>query len=418
MIQKLNQRRNALAALSEQHLDELYDLIYQVFGQQDYSVALLEKAFRTARKRYRFDRLERYARLWILRITVECIQKSYNHFLSEQVHNYTPTLSPLSLEEKLCILLHDRLELSLTEIGALLQLQPGRVGRSIVYGREKWANALNISTQTDLPLTERIKLHTTFAPCDSEYKQVIQQPRALLQNLPKHTLQEVNKVVPLAELLALLAAPKQLRWRDLSWKSKLTVETIGFALVGAIVVLALPWVISRINVTAIFEGRLADIIQVHTEVAKEPEVETITADRLIASKDLNETESNLPEMKDEFSGIEFPSGDAYEAGSAPLAPSRQNAAVYRLIVQSASPKEMIPVMRQLFATKKIRERESSGRAMPGGVYFDALTTQGDYQHLLKAVQGLKQVGKTRTYGNTGSQNPNERARVIIWVQQI
>lgn len=421
MIQKLTQRRSALAALSEQHLDELYDLIYQVYGQEEYAVAVLERVFRTARRRYRFDRLERYARLWILRITVECIQNRYRHFLSEQPHDYSPTLSPLSLEEKLCVLLQDRLSLSLDEIGALLQLQPGRVGRSIVYGREKLAEALDLPIRHDVPLTERIRLHTSPGYYEGGYHQVIEKPRAFVQALPKHTLQEVSKAVPLAELLALLSAPKELRWRDLSWKSKLAVETAAFALVGGLVVLALPWFISHINTNALMDGRFADVIQMPVEAKVEPGSEAITADRLIASNEQSQSDSNLPnEMKDEFSGIDFPSGDSYEVGSAPLAPSRQNAAVYRLIVQSPSPKEMIPLMRELFAAKKMHERESSGRAMPGGVYFDAVTTQGDYQTLLKAVQQLKQVGKTQTYGTTSAQNinPNERARVIIWVQQI
>ena len=119
--------------------------------------------------------------------------------------------------------------------------------------------------------------------------------------------------------------------------------------------------------------------------------------------------------QDEFADMEFPSGDGAEYGTAPLAPSRQSATVYRLIVQSPAPQELIPHVRTLFAEKQVRERESSGRVMPGGVYFDGVTSVGAYPQILQAMQKL---GQTKTYSSGGAKNPNERARVIVWVQQI
>jgi hypothetical protein len=87
-----------------------------------------------------------------------------------------------------------------------------------------------------------------------------------------------------------------------------------------------------------------------------------------------------------------------------------------MIVQSPSPRDLIPQVRKLFMSRNVKERESSGRAMPGGVYFDGITTIGSYPEILREIEKL---GNTKTYSNQGQKrNPTERARVIVWVQQI
>ena len=119
---------------------------------------------------------------------------------------------------------------------------------------------------------------------------------------------------------------------------------------------------------------------------------------------------------DEFADVEFPSGDGAEMATAPLAPSHQNAAIYRLIVQSPAPQELIPHVKSVFAEKQVREREFSGRVMPGGVYFDGITSVATYPEILREMQKL---GQTKTYSNGSARRPaTERARVIVWVQQI
>ena len=101
-----------------------------------------------------------------------------------------------------------------------------------------------------------------------------------------------------------------------------------------------------------------------------------------------------------------------------MAPSREKAAGYRLIVRSPAPADLIPQVRSLFAAKKVRERELSGQKMPGGVFFDGVTTVGTYPQILQAVDKLG-VGDAKAYSVPGaSKNPGERARVIVWVQQI
>ena len=54
--------------------------------------------------------------------------------------------------------------------------------------------------------------------------------------------------------------------------------------------------------------------------------------------------------------------------------------------------------------------------MPGGVYFDGLTSVGAYPQLLQEIQ---KMGTTKTYSNPEqTKNPAEKARLIVWVQQI
>jgi DNA-directed RNA polymerase specialized sigma24 family protein len=423
MIQKLSQRRNAFAALTQQHLDQIYDLIFQVYGERETSLLILQKVLVTARKRYHFDRLEKYAKLWILRIAVESIQSRYRYFISEQPFGYKTPLFPLSLEEKLCVFLHDRLQLSIEELASVLQIHAGRAGRSLVYGHEKLAQTIHLDVDTKgLPLPTRVALQVaqdTDDETSAHYFQQMSLAKQQVRELPSRNLGDIESPLKAGQVLALIAQPKDWKWSAMSWQSKLAIEFAGFGIAGALVVVALPWILQRVNTNALMDGRFGNVIQIAEKAQIQADPELISADRLIASRDLETTEFNLPKVEDEFSKFEFPSGDSYEVGSAPLAPSRQSAAVYRLIVQSPSPKDMIPAMKELFAQRQVRERELNGQAMPGGVYFDGITTQGDFPTLLKAIQEFKQVGKTATYGDRPQfGSPKDRARVIIWVQQI
>jgi len=212
--------------------------------------------------------------------------------------------------------------------------------------------------------------------------------------------------------MPLLGQPDRVRWQDLSWRTKLGLEASFLGAVGLLAVVVLPWALQRVNTTAFVEGRFADVFQVETRAGVTAQAEAITADRLLA---LNDQPDERPAESDEFADVDFPSGDGAEVATAPLAPSHQNAAIYRLIVQSPAPQELIPHVRTVFAEKQVRERESSGRVMPGGVYFDGITSVANYPQILHEMQKL---GQTKTYSNGGSRNPNERARVIVWVQQI
>jgi len=43
-------------------------------------------------------------------------------------------------------------------------------------------------------------------------------------------------------------------------------------------------------------------------------------------------------------------------------------------VAEGFPQELIPHVRTVFAERQVRERDISGRVMPGGVYFDGITS--------------------------------------------
>lgn len=411
--------REALLQRLEGELDGIYDLIHQMFGDETQSLSVLETVLRRSTALSKRERYERYLRLWALGITVEAIRRAYPRYLAERAVGEEIPFEQLSLDEKLVLFLHDRTGLSYEEISAVTQFPVGRVGRSLAYAREKVAQkVLGRRWQATYALRERQAWNRTLEG-KTPYIVAMTEARAHVAALPQRPFVAIEAGVRNQKLLPLLGRSERVRWADLSWRYKLGLEASFLGAFGLIAVVVLPWTLSHVNTNAFVEGRFAEVFQVDTPASATADAEAITTDRLLA---LNETPAAdgavaeaAPQESDEFADVEFPSGDAVEAGTAPVAPSRQTATVYRLIVQSPAPSELIPHVKTVFAEKQVRERDSSGRVMPGGVYFDGITSVGAYPLILQEMQKL---GQTKTYSTGGSRNPNERARVIVWVQQI
>lgn len=417
MSRRGERSRSALLERLEGELDGIYDLIYQMCGDESHSLIVLERVLRRATSLSKHERYERYLRLWAYGVTVDCIRRTYPRFLAEATEYQEVPFDSLTMEEKLVLFLHDRTQLSYEEIAAITQIPLGRVGRCLTYAREKVAREsleLHWSGEDYLALRERLAWNTDLASAPEVYRVAMDQARCFVANIPSRRFAEIEASVRFQRLLPLLGNANRVRWQDLSWRYKLGLEASFLGMVGLIAVVALPWMLSRVNTTAFVEGRFADVFQVDESATSTAQGE-ITADRLLAATDTPLDSDGQTQENDEFANVEFPSGDSVETTTAPVAPSRQSATVYRLIVQSSSPQELIPHVRTVFAEKQVRERESSGRVMPGGVYFDGVTSVGEYPHILQEMQKL---GQTKTYSNGGSRNPNERARVIVWVQQI
>jgi DNA-directed RNA polymerase specialized sigma24 family protein/type II secretory pathway pseudopilin PulG len=416
MLRRGVKSREALLQRVEGELDGVYDLIHQVFANEALALQVLQSSLKKAVRRSRQERYERYLRLWVLRIAVESIKRAYPRFVAERLPGQKVPFESLSLEEKLVLLLNDRAQLSAEEIASVLQVQVGKVGRYLVYAREKVATeVLGKRWAGFLALRERISLNREMSAPATPYIEAMLAAKNLVAEAPLVKFSTIESSVRQHQLLPILGRSERVRWQDLSWQYKLGLEASMLAVVGLLAVVVLPWTFDQINANALVEGRFAEVFRVESQAQEPVALEEITTDRLLASSEGVEGES-VEAPEDEFANVDFPSGDAYEAGTAPLAPSRQAAAVYRLIVQSASPKDLIPEVKALFAKKNIRERESSGREMPGGVYFDGVTNVGNYPLI---VQEIEKLGQTKTYSHPGAtKNPNDRARVIVWVQQI
>ncbi|MGE3263441.1 MAG: hypothetical protein AB7K68_16810 [Bacteriovoracia bacterium] len=419
---RVQKNREALLQRLEGELDGVYDFIYQVFAEEETAVKILRNTLRSAVRRAKNEQYERYLRLWAFRIAVENIRPAYRRFLSERLPNQKVPLECLALEEKLALFLHDRAGLTGEEISGVLQVQVGKVGRLLTYAREKAARELlGIAWPASeiLALRERVALNQALdlgaeKGTPKTYFSVMRQVQEMVRGLPARRFAEIESSVRSQQLNPILGRSAGVRWQDLSWQYKLGLEASFLGFVGLFAVVVLPWALSRVNVNAFVEGRFAQVLEVESQARNGPDLRGITTDRLLASE--GENDSSAATEKDEFAEMDFPSGDGYEAGASPVAPSKQNAAVYRLIVQSPSPQDLIPHVRSVFAQKNVRERDNSGRSMPGGVYFDGITSVGAYPQILQQIQGM---GQTKTYSNPGaSRNPNERARVIVWVQQI
>ncbi|RZA08556.1 MAG: sigma-70 family RNA polymerase sigma factor [Proteobacteria bacterium] len=424
MNRKGQRSQELLLRRVESELDGVYDLIHQVFGDEAISLAVLQSTLKRALRRSKKEQYERYLKLWVLRLAVEAIQRAYPRYLAERLPEEVIPLEFLSLEEKLVLFLQDRVALTSDEIAGVLQIQAGRVGRSLCYAREKlsWDGlGLRWSDEDHLALRERISFNSSLEQTGRRkapwaYLEALRKCREFVVELPTKKFSEIESDVRQTQLLPLLARPEGIRWQDLAWHHKLGLEAGMLGVVGLFAVVVLPWAFNHVNADAFVEGRFAEVFKQEAIVAEAPEVEGLTADRLLASVGSPTPDFENAAVSDEFADVDFPSGEAYEAGAAAVAPSREKAAVYRLIVQSAAPADLIPQVRNLFAQKNVREREFSGRKMPGGVFFDGVTNVGAYPNILKEVEKL---GETKTYSVPGaSKNPTERARVIVWVQQI
>lgn len=418
----------------------MYDLISYIFPHEQQALEALQAVLKKANRRYSKDRYQRYLRLWLLRLTVEVIQKKYHRFLYEREENLpADVLDCLSLEERLVLLLRDRRGLSPEEIAAVMRFPVGRVGRSLTYAREKVARELlRIDWYRGKAAGEVISLNSLLSRIEAnlivgaheskgpsidcsyhkEYMNSIYHSFCYVRDLKEKKFEGISNVVRNTKILPIFAHPQSFRWRDLSWQYKLAIESAGLVTVGIFAVVVLPWFFSRINTNAFYDGRLLDLFSRASFVQQQDAaMEEITTDRLLASADAMEAEAILKDKmgEDEFASYEFPSGDA-ETGAAPIAPSRLNAAVYRLIVQSPSVDDIIPQVKNLLSDASVKERDISGRKMPGGVYFDGITNEANYTKIRKAIEKL---GFTKSYStHATNRGPDERARLIVWIQQI
>lgn len=430
-------RKAELLGLLAPYFDGLYDFLFHVYGEQEAALEMMERALRLAHRRFRSERYERYLRHWIFRITLECTLRHYPKFLEEHEDREAVPLWYLSPEEKMAVLLRDRAGFSSVEIAEALHTSEGRVGRALAYGREAiaqrlmpvdWREELKTATNCHLvSLQSRARDNfalealdsnagKTCAPC-RVYFRGIDAARKSVMDLPEMRFESVDKAIRNVRILPLLAERRPLRWNELKWHTKLALEGAALVIVGLLAMVVVPRVASRVNMGALLAGQFSAVIMnsPNSDAEVEPE---ISAERVLASSASSsaEAEAGADVPEETFSDQDFPSGDFYETGAAPVAPSRQNALVYRLIVQSSDPKDMAPKVRELFVDKNVKEREKSGQSLPGGVYFDGVTSVGTYPVLLEEIQKL---GKTKTYNNPdGRRNPTERARVIVWIQQI
>lgn len=430
--------RTQLFSVLQPHLDQIFDFLFQVCGDEQFSIDLLQSVLRKATHRFPKEKYDRYLSLWIFRLVVEAVVNRYRGFVNEQEDVSKIPYSYLLLEEKLVLLLRDRARLTESDIASVMQIPAGRVGRLLAYAREKvgeriigfdWRTKLSASPACGLVnLTARVEWNRCFAterasvagesPACVAYERQVQAAVREIKALRARQFVEIENSILTSRLLPLLREPRSFRWTGLSWQAKLGLEGLALGIVGVLALMVFPWVVERVDRDAFREGR-------YTQVFRWNQKSTlghyeISADRLLASAEeeipADNDEVSMLGKGDEFAAVEFPSGDSYETGAAPLAPSRQNSAVFRLIVQSSSPRDLIPQVRSVFENKKVKERDSSGKLMPGGVYFDGLTDVGTYPEIL---EGIQKLGKTKTYANPGHRrNPAERARVIVWIQQI
>ncbi|NUM89321.1 MAG: hypothetical protein HUU37_08970 [Bdellovibrionales bacterium] len=419
-------RKAELLALLGPYLDGLYDFLFHVYGEQAAAVEVLERVLRLAHRRFRRERFERYLRPWIFRITLETVMGHYPGYLEEHEDREAVPLWYLPPEEKMAVMLRDRGGFTSDEIAQVLHVTEGRLGRDLAYGREAIAQRLGAGSWREelkknpgchlvsLQARARESLDASGkCPACRVYAQGIEAARRFVADLPEMKFDSVEASVRQSRILPILAQPRSLRWGDLRWHTKLVLEGAALALVGLLAVVVAPRLAAKIDTDALLAGRFSSVIRSEAE----GEVETeISAERLLASASVGAEVPEAAEESENFSDMDFPSGDFYETGAAPVAPSRQNALVYRLIVQSSNPRETAPKVREVFEGRNVKEREKSGQSLPGGVFFDGVTNVGSFPQILESIQKL---GKTKTYSNPdGRRNPAERARVIVWIQQI
>ncbi|MCO5144524.1 MAG: hypothetical protein M9962_15715 [Oligoflexia bacterium] len=414
--------RDVLLSKIQPEFDRLYDFFYQVLGCEEAALTVMQSTLRKVGRRSYQENYSKYLEVWLYRLAFESLHRYYPRHISEVDEDAEIPFKTLSLEEKIVLLLKDRLSFSANHIASVLQVSENKVGSLLMTAREGIAKVVlkqKWSSKGLLNLRDRIHLHLRLKESDTistAYEKSVAMAMRWTLDLPSVKFNSVEQSVRNHRILPILGNSERISWNQLSWQYKLGVEASVLGFVGLLAVLVLPWAFSKVNADAVLAGRFSDLLvpsQVEQQVVA---ADAISTDRILASVQNAEAYDASAEV-DEFAEMEFPSGDSYEVGTAPLAPSRQSAAVYRLIVQSSSPKELIPRVRGLFAQKNVKERESSGRVMPGGVFFDGVTNVGSYPQL---VQEIKKLGQTKTYShNPGrSRNPNERARVIVWVQQI
>lgn len=371
----------------------------------------------------RREKFERYADIWLYRLLINFITSRYHKVKRQfETESFASDICTLKLDQRLILIIRDRIGLDVEQTAAVLQLTPWAVERRTFHAREKlgehlaiWKgehpflsnpelSSLHVRVVLNRHLNKELPQELHQLRQAVEYRNGLQEVQNWLRNLPVgEVIVEVpdlkDKKIPLWKKGA---SEQSFSWIDTPWHYKLVLEGVGFAAAGALAVFLLPMVLSYYN--------------------KEPTVPQKPVKKIaqLTGSSTMKKKPTLPTIfeEDPFSEVEFPSGHEYHRGAAPLAPSRRKGNIYRLIIQSANPKDLIPQMQRLFADANVSEREDSGREMPGGVYFDGITTEGEYNQIEAA---LKAMGKTRTFANRPQGrrvSSAAQARVIIWIQQI
>ena len=421
-----------LPELFELHREEVYDFLVQLCGKEDVASELLNKVYRQARVRFASEHYQRYARHWFLRLAALALTEQvavWKRARPGQAAAELP-LDFLSQEEAMVLLLRDRMGFPKREIAKVLEITEGAVETRLLAAREGAAkHILSWPSPNPFSFTPRGQYHSlrtrialnramdgeTAVEIEGEeiaaYRRGLERVRTFCEGLESHAAPVVAYEPPAKARRK--PARKATNWRALPWHYKLGFECGAFALVGAIAVFVLPAFLAYYD---------SGDVTMKKSQASQPILKPVVAQAMISEMGDRDPASLSPPgaqyqpVEDEFTYAEFPSGDNHLEGSAPLAPSRKGGAIYRLIIQSENPRELIPKIKSLFAASDVTERDRSGSMMPGGIYFDAVTTEADYAKIFSA---LSAIAPTKPYQNQKRKGrDDERARVIIWVQQI
>lgn len=423
-------KRLTLAELFQLASEDLHDFLFQLSGSKEFSAEALLRLFRQAKERFVYENYQRYSRLWLLQLAVPLAQENFVPVARGRGSKPATPLAFLEFNEACVLVLRDRLGLSKPDAAAVLRITEGAVEQRTMHARERLAqhlqrwnspNPFSFSARGNLnSLRQRILINkvvdgesTVLVEGDEAltYRAGIERVRTFLRELPALAAPALeygsagrSKRSP--------AAPAPSRWRALPWHVKLGLECSAFGLVGALAVFVLPAFLSYYEDPAGQTRRLQASAPIIRPVATTSVLDDNGVGRGPASMGAQRPEP----VQDEFAYMDFPQGENHLEGSAPLAPSRRGGPIYRLIVQSENPKELVPKIRSLFLASNATERDRSGSAMPGGVYFDAITTEENYTRILSAISA---IAPTKPYQNSMRRGQgSDRARLIIWVQQI
>jgi DNA-directed RNA polymerase specialized sigma24 family protein len=421
-----------LPELFELHREELHDFIIQLVGKEEVAGELLKRVYSQARERFASEHYQKFARIWLLRITVQAVDAQMAEWRRHKTEGLELPLKFLSLDEAKILLLRERMSFSKKEIAMALEITEGAVQQRLMEARERAARHLlrwhsrnpfsfgargNYQSLKFRILVNRV-IDGEAQPAEVSgdevllYRRGLEEVRAYFQALVKHAA----PVIAYEKSSDRVKQAKQqisgrFSWRALPWHYKLGFECTSFAVVGAMAVFVLPTFLSYYGSNDGDSKRKPSQQMIMKPLAANAAMDLNRGPAFHSAND-----PSYRPVEDEFAYAEFPSGDNHLEGSAPVAPSRNGGAIYRLIVKSENPRELIPRIKTLFTEKNVTERDRSGSQMPGGVYFDAITTEDNYSNILTE---LSQIAPTKPYQNNRRKGRgDERARVIIWVQQI
>lgn len=417
-------------ALFNSHRVAIFDFLYLILGDEAVAQEKFKALYHKGASSYDRDNYSRFAKIWLFQLAQETLNAQFAEWRRNHVRRDSP-MKFLPIDQRLILILRERCNFSKEEIARIMQISLGAVEKRLMAARERFAR-VHLGWATENPfsfgeegkqdsLRRRILLQRALdneaaefeRDCEEmkEYRMGMEQIRHHLRSMPTHTCPKVEEdwdAKPSSWRGSALLKP----FTPIPWHAKLILESLAFCVVGALTVFFLP------SLLAYYEGSEAKLVKAQAVLPIGKIVEERAPDlveRKLAAIDAEAILAKVEEA-DEFSDMEFPSGHHYRRGSAPLAPSRKKASIYRLIVQSESPSQIVPKIQSLLSKNEVKERDRSGAHMPGGVYFDGVTTEGNY---VKLAEALRQLGPTRTYLNQRRKRKDwEAARVIIWVQQI